>query len=57
MRFLLIEDNKDLSSAVSERLSLDGHVIDEAESLETANDYLSLSSYDCLLYTSDAADE
>ena len=49
MRFLLIEDNKDLSSAVSERLSLDGHVIDEAESLETANDYLSLSSYDLIL--------
>ena len=42
MRFLLIEDNKDLSSAVSERLRLDGHVIDEAGSLETANDYLSL---------------
>ncbi|MGI9399452.1 MAG: response regulator, partial [Paracoccaceae bacterium] len=49
MRFLLIEDNKDLSSAVSERLRLDGHVIDEAGSLETANDYLSVSSYDLIL--------
>ena len=49
MRFLLIEDNKDLSSAVSERLRLDGHVIDEAGNLESANDYLSVSSYDLIL--------
>ena len=49
MRFLLIEDNKDLSSAVSERLRLDGHVVDEAGSLESANDYLSVSSYDLIL--------
>ena len=40
MRFLLIEDNQNLSSAVSERLRLDGHVVDEAKSLGIANDEL-----------------
>ena len=49
MRFLLIEDNQNLSSAVSERLSLDGHVVDQAESLGIANHYLSVSSYDLIL--------
>ena len=49
MRFLLIEDNRNLSSAVSERLSLDGHVVDQAESLGIANHYLSVSSYDLIL--------
>ncbi len=49
MRFLLIEDNQSLSSAVSERLRLDGHVVDEAESLGIANHYLSVSSYDLIL--------
>ena len=49
MRFLLIEDNQNLSSAVSERLSLDGHVVDQAESVGIANHYLSVSSYDLIL--------
>ena len=49
MRFLLIEDNQNLSSAVSERLSLDGHVVDQAEILGIANHYLSVSSYDLIL--------
>ena len=49
MRFLLVEDNQNLSSAVSERLSLDGHVVDQAESLGIANHYLSVSSYDLIL--------
>ena len=49
MRFLLIEDNQNLSSAVSERLSLDGHVVDQAENLGIANHYLSVSSYDLIL--------
>ena len=49
MRFLLIEDNQNLSSAVSERLSLDGHVVDQAECLGIANHYLSVSSYDLIL--------
>ena len=36
MRFLLIEDNATLADAVTERLGLDGHVIDHAKDLETA---------------------
>lgn len=49
MRFLLIEDNQDLASATIDRLSLDGHVIDHAATLEEAADYKATTDYDLIL--------
>ena len=49
MRFLLIEDNAPLASAVVDRLSLDGHVVDHADDLETAKDFSATTSYDMIL--------
>lgn len=49
MRFLLIEDNEKLAHALVERLSLDGHVIDHAANLETAEDFTASATYDLIL--------
>ncbi|MBT4872977.1 MAG: response regulator transcription factor [Marinovum sp.] len=49
MRYLLVEDNLALAKAVLDRLSLDGHVVDHAVTLETAQDYLSTADYDLIL--------
>jgi len=49
MRYLLVEDNVALAKAVLDRLSLDGHVVDHAATLETAQDYLSTTDYDLIL--------
>lgn len=49
MRFLLIEDNERLASAVIERLSLDGHAVDHAERLETASECIAVTDYDLIL--------
>jgi len=49
MRFLLIEDNQDLASAVVDRLQIDGHVVDHAADLETARDYAATMQYDMVL--------
>ncbi len=49
MRFLLIEDNVKLASAVVERLQLDGHVVDHAETLEMASACMSVADYDLIL--------
>lgn len=49
MRFLLIEDNVKLARAVSDRLGLDGHVVDHAEDLETAQAFTATTSYDMIL--------
>ena len=49
MRFLLIEDNEKLAHALVERLSLDGHVIDHAANLETAEDFKTSATYDLIL--------
>ncbi|WP_420861903.1 response regulator transcription factor [Algirhabdus cladophorae] len=49
MRFLLIEDNKALASAVVDRLGLDGHVVDHAEDLATALDFSHTTDYDLIL--------
>ncbi|WP_417524653.1 response regulator transcription factor [Marinovum sp.] len=49
MRFLLIEDNAPLAAAVVDRLSLDGHVVDHAGDLETAQDFVATTSYDMIL--------
>ena len=49
MRFLLIEDNKQLAEAVIDRLLLDSHVVDHALDLQTAYDYSATTSYDLIL--------
>lgn len=49
MKFLLIEDNQELALAVSERMQLDGHVIDHAESLASAVAFSTTEEYDLIL--------
>ncbi|MEP2029039.1 MAG: response regulator transcription factor [Paracoccaceae bacterium] len=49
MRFLLVEDNPGLASAISDRLNMDGHVVDHAEDLERAEDFASSGEYDLIL--------
>lgn len=49
MRFLLIEDNKDLGKSVQERLALDGHAVDWAQNLVGAEDCLGVTTYDLIL--------
>ncbi|EEE37715.1 DNA-binding response regulator [Rhodobacteraceae bacterium KLH11] len=49
MRFLLIEDNKQLASAVIDRLMLDGHVVDHAPDIQTAYDFTATTGYDLIL--------
>ncbi len=49
MRFLLVEDNAQLARALVDRLALDGHVLDHAEDLATANSFIEIASYDLIL--------
>lgn len=49
MRFLLIEDTQALARAVTDRLGLDGHVVDHAEDLQTAWDFVATTDYDLIL--------
>ena len=49
MRFLLIEDNPTLAEAVRDRLALDGHAVDHALDLETAEAYEATTDYDLIL--------
>ncbi|SPF81125.1 response regulator transcription factor [Pseudoprimorskyibacter insulae] len=49
MRFLLVEDNHQLAQAVCDRLTLDGHVVDRAEDLATADDFIATTEYDLIL--------
>ncbi|MBM1222598.1 response regulator transcription factor [Ponticoccus sp. SC2-23] len=49
MRYLLVEDNLELSEAVVNRLALDGHAVDHAASLAEAEEWLSIASYDLIL--------
>lgn len=49
MRYLLVEDNRDLAEAVVNRLSMDGHAVDHAGSLAEAEDCLATASYDLIL--------
>ncbi|MCB1509157.1 MAG: response regulator transcription factor [Hyphomicrobiaceae bacterium] len=49
MRFLLVEDNRELAEAVVARLSLDGHAVDHAATLGEARDWLSVAEYDLML--------
>ena len=49
MKFLLIEDNLELATAVSERMRLDGHVVDHAENLARAVAFTTIEDYDLIL--------
>ncbi len=49
MRFLLVEDNKDLAQSVADRLRLDGHAVDHAGTLADAADCLAAAPYDLIL--------
>ncbi len=49
MRFLLVEDNQQLAAAILDRLSLDGHVVDYAGDLDTADSFTSTTDYDLIL--------
>lgn len=49
MRYLLVEDNLELSEAVVKRLELDGHAVDHAANLAEAEEWLALASYDLIL--------
>jgi len=49
MKFLLIEDNHELASAITTRMRLDGHVIDLAENLTDAVTLSDGGDYDLIL--------
>lgn len=49
MRFLLVEDNASLAAAILARLTLDGHVVDHAGDLTTADEFVSTTDYDLIL--------
>lgn len=49
MRYLLVEDNRELADAVLKRLALDGHAVDHAASLSEAEDCLAAARYDLIL--------
>ncbi|MTI02202.1 response regulator transcription factor [Roseibium sp. RKSG952] len=49
MRLLLIEDNLKLAHAIAERLHLDGHAVDHAESLDDASTCIAVADYDLIL--------
>lgn len=49
MRFLLVEDNQELGTAIASRMSLDGHVVDHAQTIADAQVYLEVGDYDLIL--------
>lgn len=49
MRFLLIEDNTRLAQAIVDRLALDGHAVDHAQTLDSARTSISVADYDLIL--------
>ena len=49
MRYLLVEDNRELAEAVVSRLTMDGHAVDHAASLAAAEDCLAVAEYDLIL--------
>jgi two-component system response regulator TctD len=49
MRFLLVEDNKELGKAICDRFALDGHAIDHALSLSHAETSIRSVDYDLIL--------
>mgnify|MGYP001328508710 FL=1 len=49
MRFLLVEDNVQLSKAVADRFTLDGHAVDQAYDIASAKDCIKVADYDLIL--------
>ncbi len=49
LRFLLVEDTRDLGQSVQKRLSLDGHAVDWVQNLRDAEDHLAAARYDLIL--------
>ncbi len=49
MRFLLVEDNQRLSCAIKNRLSMDGHIVDDVSDVHTAETMLDVATYDMIL--------
>lgn len=49
MKFLLIEDNRELAQAVCSRMRQDGHVIDHAENIANALAFSNTGDYDLIL--------
>ncbi|MEO9650041.1 MAG: response regulator transcription factor [Roseobacter sp.] len=49
MKFLLVEDNRELAQAISSRLRVDGHVIDHAGKIEEAIAFSEVEYYDLIL--------
>jgi two-component system response regulator TctD len=49
MKFLLVEDNKELATALLSRLRHDGHVIDHAPKIEDAEAFSEVGEYDLIL--------
>ena len=49
MKFLLIEDNYDLASAICARVRSDGHVIDHADRISDAIEFSQVGEYDLIL--------
>ncbi|OED37263.1 DNA-binding response regulator [Chromatiales bacterium (ex Bugula neritina AB1)] len=49
MRYLLVEDNMQLASAIAERLQVAGHVIDHAADLASAAAFVRVVEYDLIL--------
>jgi len=49
MRFLLVEDNISLATAVLDRLQMDGHVVDHAADIAAAEDFSATTDYDLIL--------
>lgn len=49
MRFLLVEDNHKLALALCDRLAIEGHVADHADTLQAADDHIQTVSYDMIL--------
>lgn len=49
IRFLLIEDNASLAAAILERLRPDGHVVDHAADIDTAETFAATGDYDMIL--------
>ena len=49
MKYLLIEDNKELAQAICSRLRFDGHVVDHADKIADAIAYSETGEYDLIL--------
>jgi two-component system, OmpR family, response regulator TctD len=49
MRFLLVEDNQELGTAVASRMQLDGHVVDHALTIADAREFCGTGDYDLIL--------